>query len=366
MEHTGRVSLPVFLQPWWLQAARSAMDKPYREARVFRDGMIAGYLGYTLKKNRMGIRSWEPFDWCRVNEPVLSQSLSDCEKADVLRALFDQLPRDVSFEFVCGPTARDLPLIGRVAAEKGFEQRREIVFWQAPEHSKNVLQRVSKKYRNSIRRAAEDLEFVALSADGFVRLYDANLRAAGRRPYSDSSVARQLIVAGLKHLPSQVRIIAVKMRSAPADCPLIDAAIVCVWDDERYYYWMTTCSRFGTSEVKAHPHAVKYLLVTAIQDAGARGLIFDTDGGDTAGAAKQFKDLRFEYKAERIIFMRHKLTLRLYNRCQQRLKNIVMQFGQNPSVRQAYYRLQLNRLAGLLDVTGKRHAKLRDGPGILQ
>jgi hypothetical protein len=282
-----------------------------------------------MKVNRVGIRTWEAFDWCRVNEPILSQSLSTAEKIEVLRELLGQLPRDYSYEFVCGPTAKDLPLIEEAAAEAGFKQRRETVFWQVPELSRDVLQRINKKYRQGIKKAAEELELVDLSADAFIELYDANLRAARRRPYSDSTVAKALIIAGLSRREPQVRIFAVRKKAAPPDCRMIDAAIACVWDDERYYYWMTTCSRFsGASPHKAHTHAIKYLLATAMQDAGERGLIFDTDGGDTKGAAKQFKDLKFENTAERIVFMRHKLPLRIYNQVRPHVKELVEYVGQ--------------------------------------
>jgi len=323
-----RNALPVFLQDWWLAAARAAIARPYREARVFREGMIVGYLGCTLKRNRIGIRTWEPFDWCRVNEPVLSQSLNEADKTAVLRELLQQLPRDYSYEFVCGPTAKDLPLIKQVAAEAGFKQRRETVFWQTPELAKDVLQRISKKYRQGIKKAAEELEIFDLSPDAFIQLYDSNLKAARRRPYSDSKVAKALITAGLNRRQPQARIFAARKKSAPPGCRLIDAAIACVWDDERYYYWMTTCSRFtGASEGKAHTHAVKYLLTAAMQDAGARGLIFDTDGGDTKGAIKQFRDLKFENTAERIVFMRHKLPLRIYNQVRPHVKELVNYVG---------------------------------------
>lgn len=305
---------PVFLQEWWLEAAREALPRPYREARVVRNGEVVGYLGFTLKSNRIGIRTWEPFDWCRVNEPILSQRLNAGEKAIVLRELFRQLPRAYSFEFVCGPSAQDLTLITEIATEAGFKQRRETIFWQEPELSLNIRNRVTRKYWQSIKKAAADLAFVDLSPEAFVRLYGANLEAAGRRPYSDPNVAKQMLTAAMRRQEPQGRILAARKKSASADSTFVDAAIACVWDNERYYSWMTTCSRFGGEfQEKAHTHAVKYLLVQAILDAGERGLIFDTDSGDSEGAVKQFLYLRIENKAERLIFMRHKFSLRMYN-----------------------------------------------------
>jgi hypothetical protein len=318
----------VFLQGWWIEAARSALTTPYREARIVQNGQTLARLTYTLQKSRFGFRSWKPLDWSRVNEPLVSQLLSSTEKSVLLNQLMGQLPKNISFEFVCGPSATDLDLIRQAAHQAGFCQRTETIFWQSPDASKAVMRRVSKRYRQCVNKAREELRFVDISPDQFVRLYEANLRAAGRKPYSDGRVAKALIAAGLQLDDPQVRIFAVQKKAADPDDGFIDAAIACVWDDQRYYYWMTTCSRFsGDAEQKAHSHAVKFLVVTAMQDAGARGLIFDTDGGHTEGAAKQFLDLKFENQAERIVFMRHTLPLRLYCEIRPLLKRVAAYFG---------------------------------------
>jgi hypothetical protein len=321
--------LPVFLQDWWLSVAREALRRPYREASVVQGGITVGYLAYAIKRNRIGIRSWQPLDWCRINEPIVSPALSASEKASVLTDLIGQLPRNRSFEFVCGPFAKDLRLIDTIAQAAGFCKRLETIFWQAPEAAKTIMARVSSKYRRSINKARGELRFINLSADQFIALYDTNLKAAGRRPYSDSEVARKLIVTGLSRSNPQVRIFAVQKKTALPGASFVDAAIACVWDNERYYYWMTTCSRFsGASMVEtAHTHAVKYLVVTAIQDAGERGLIFDTDGGDTEGAAKQFLDLKFPNIAQRIVFTRHTLPLKIYNKARPLFKRAAIYFG---------------------------------------
>lgn len=321
--------LPVFLQDWWIEAARNALTTPYREARVVQDGETLGYLAYTMQKSRLGISSWKPPDWSRVNEPILSQKLSRAAKSIVLTQLMAQLPRNISFEFVCGPSAKDLDLIAQAAMAAGFTQREETIFWQSPEASNNVMQRVSKRYRQSINKAHEQLQFVDLSPHQFVRLYETNLRAAGRKPYSDGRVAEALITAGLQRADPQACILAVQKKSADPGDDFIDAAIACVWDQQRFYYWMTTCSRFSSHApaLKAHTHAVKFLVVTAMKDAGRRGLIFDSDGGHTEGAAKQFLDLKFENRAQRIVFTRHTLPLRLYRGIRPLLKRVAAHLG---------------------------------------
>jgi hypothetical protein len=321
--------LPVFLQDWWIEAARITLTTPYREARVVRDGETLGYLAYTMKKSRLGIPSWKPPDWSRVNEPIVHQKLSSAGKSAVLAQLMGQLPRNISFEFVCGPSAKDLDLITLAAIAAGFTQREETIFWQSPAASNEVMQRVSKRYRQSINKAGEQLQFVDLSPNQFVRLYEANLRAAGRKAYADGRVAEALITAGLQRADRQACILAVRKKSADPSDDFIDAAIACVWDQQRYYYWMTTCSRFSsnTPALKAHTHAVKFLVVTAIQDAGRRGLIFDSDGGHTEGAAKQFLDLKFENMARRIVFTRHTLPLRLYRGVRPLLNRVAAHLG---------------------------------------
>jgi hypothetical protein len=320
---------PVFLQDWWVAATRAALTTPFREALVVEDGYTLGYLAYAMQKSRLGNPSWKPPNWSRVNEPIIRQTLPRDERAAVIKQLIGQLPRNISFEFVCGPSAADLDLIGEAAHAAGFSQREETIFWQLPEDSKTLMQRVSKRTRQSIMKARDELTFVDFSPEQFIRLYDANLRAAGRKPYSDSHVAKALITAGLKRPDPQARIFAVRKKSADPDDDFIDAAIACVWDYQRYYYWMTTCSRFSddASQQKPHGHAIKLLVVTAIEDAGARGLIFDTDSGDTESACRQFQSLRFENRAQRIVFTRHTLPLRLYRGVRPLLKRIAAYLG---------------------------------------
>jgi hypothetical protein len=59
-----------------------------------------------------------------------------------------------------------------------------------------------------------------------------------------------------------------------------DAAIACVWDDSRLYYWMSSRRRESLSNTAEKPHgdAIKLLVTTAIAHAHSLGRIFDVDG----------------------------------------------------------------------------------------
>src|SRR5271154_1299899 len=101
--------LSVFQQSWWVGIARGAAR--YVEGQVFEDGVVVGSLPYIERKNGLGIPWGISPHWSHLGGPVVSQLLSDEEKANVLRQLIAQLSRKTSFHFVCSPHANDADLI---------------------------------------------------------------------------------------------------------------------------------------------------------------------------------------------------------------------------------------------------------------
>src|SRR5271165_2252170 len=90
--------LPVFQQDWWLGIARGKEN--YNEARVPKDGVIVGRLPYVIRRTKIGTRWGATPAWSHLGGPILSQSLSEGEKLDVLGRLIAQLPTNVSYGFV--------------------------------------------------------------------------------------------------------------------------------------------------------------------------------------------------------------------------------------------------------------------------
>ncbi len=93
--------LPVFQQSWWLDLAKA--DEDYRELVVQRDGAVLGKLAYVVVTNKFGNRLGFPPVWSHLGGPFVSRALAEVDRAEVIGQMIEQLPRDISLRFVCGP-----------------------------------------------------------------------------------------------------------------------------------------------------------------------------------------------------------------------------------------------------------------------
>jgi hypothetical protein len=311
--------LAVFQQPWWLEIARRGED--YREFQVSQDGAIVGSLGFVLATNHIGNRLGFPPIWAHLGGPVLSPALSPIEKADVLRRLLAQLPRNISFKFVCNPNGGDADLVRQAFQRDGFEHRTETTYVQRAEDP-DILSRLSKKHRGHLKRADRDLEVLQIDADPFIEFYQANLKAAGMESYASLANARDLIAKGQQSSAPQVRVLAARPRAGGS---AFDAAIACAWDDRRYYLWLLTRRRLvHSSGRRPHGDAVKLLIFRATQHAQELNLTFDVDGATTEGARNLYDDiLKFPLVESRDVFIRDTKIFRLYKQLQSKFRSPV-------------------------------------------
>jgi hypothetical protein len=218
--------------------------------------------------------------------------LSEERKAEVLHQLLAQLPRNISLHFVCRPAPKDAELIRRAFKAAGFEHLRQITYSQHP-NAGSVISRLSRKHAKHIITADRRLEIIEIDADRFIKFYYSTLKMAGKESYFPLHIAYDLIAEGCKRNPPQVRVIAARKRPertegsslvANSDGNVLDAAIACAWDKERYYLWLLARRRGDSPDGKPHPDAVKLLVVKAMEHARSLGLIFDADGVTTAGS----------------------------------------------------------------------------------
>jgi hypothetical protein len=304
--------LAVFQQPWWLDIAKRGED--YRELQVRQNGVIVGSLGFVVATNHIGNRLGFPPIWAHLGGPVLSPALSRIEKADVLRRLMAQLPRNISFKFVCNPIGGDADLVRQAFQRDGFDHRTETTYVQRAEDP-DILSRISRKHRGHLRRADRDLDVLQIGADPFIEFYGANLKAARMKSYASLTNARDLIANGQESSAPQVRVFAARPRGGG---PSFDAAIACAWDQKRYYLWMLTRRRLVASNGKRpHGDAVKLLIFRATQHAKDLNLTFDVDGATTEGAKNLYDDiLKFPLVESRDVFIRDTRLYRLYKRFQ--------------------------------------------------
>jgi hypothetical protein len=282
-----QTKLPVFQQSWWLNIARGA--ERYIEARVLRDGVVVGSLPYITKRNRLGIRWGASPSWCHFGGPVVRCDLSDAEKSEVLCQLVGQLPRGISFGFVCSPHSGDADLVRQAFLAAGFQHTVEATYSQSLSEA-DIMGRLARKHRLRIRSAAKALEITEVSAEEFIEFYRMNLAELAVSSYAPLDIAHNLIVKGQQLGIPQVRITAARRKAIGAP---LEAAIACVWDTKRYYYWMSTRRRQANTglQTKPHPDAIKVLIVDAMAHAAQMRLVFDADGFHTPGSRTLYKEI---------------------------------------------------------------------------
>ena len=217
----GQGGLAVFQQSWWLDIAKRGED--YRELRIRQEGMVAGSLGFVVATNQIGNRLGFPPIWAHLGGPVVNQALNRGEKADVFRRLVAQLPRNISFKFVCNPNANDSDLIRQAFREEGFEHLTETTYVQHS-HDPDIMSRLSSKRKGHLKRADRDLDVLQIDADKFIEFYRSNLKAAGKESYASLKTARDLIARGQENSAPQVRVFAARPKTGG---PRFDARVPC-------------------------------------------------------------------------------------------------------------------------------------------
>lgn len=259
---------PVYQQGWLTEIAARRAETI--KAVVTEGGGQLGSLTIALERNGLRMRQGYNLPWARLCGPVISEGLSEEKRAQVTRELIRQLPRNVSL-FLTLADEFDFKLF----LAEGFQPASEDNYFISPDRLPALYASFSKMTKRHIKHAQRDLIVSTTTPDAFIEIYAADLVRRRRRPYAPLAIAREILAEGLRQ--GQARIFTAKRR----DTEEIDAAVACLWDDARYYYWMTTRRLHADGQAKPHQGAVKLLLWSAIQDAAARGLTFDFDGAGT-------------------------------------------------------------------------------------
>jgi hypothetical protein len=323
-------SRPIYQQGWWLDIARGRSQ--FREAVVRKDGTIVGTLSYAQVRcvvSRLIPLSFSfggSTHWTSLCQPDLDAGLDEQEKREALQRLIRQLPRKISFKFVIGPDVKDRELIKDSFKAAGFEHTTQITYSERPDDL-DVKMRMSAKHRYNLARAKRDLEVLGanpgeptISAAAFVDFYRKNLRP-GEKSYGPLGVARALIEEGMNRNQAQVFVARRKRTCENGSNSSWDAAIVCVWDDSRLYYWMSARRRESPNDTVDKPHgdAIKLLMTTAISHARSLGRVFDADGVPIVnGSPDQGKNelykkiLKIPHKENRDVYSRPSQLYRFF------------------------------------------------------
>jgi hypothetical protein len=319
-------ALPIFSQDWWINIARGSSK--YRELKVVHQGVVVGRLSFVLSRSRLGLLRGQDPHWSHVGGPIVDERLGRAEQAEVIHSLLEQLPRWVSFNFVCNPDLSYADLVRSAFERSGFGHTTQTTYLRLPSED-NVLSARKSKHKGHIKRAAKELDCVDVGAKEFVQFYETNLKASKEKSYSPLDTMTFLIEEAVSR--GQARAIAARSnsRSQSVDhgrSSPYDAAIVYVWDNDRCYYWLSThrTASADNSNAKPHPDATKLLAVRAMEDAQAMNLTFDSDGVTSPGTENFYRNILGLSKQERRdVFDRETTLERFYQRFRQQFKAVI-------------------------------------------
>ena len=283
--------------------------------------------------------------WTSLCQPNLDAALDESEKREVLQELIRKLPRKISFKFVVGSDAKDKELIKDAFTVAGFEHTTQTTYLERIGDI-DVTMRISAKHRYNLKRANRDLEILgatsngpAISAADFINFYEQNL-CPGEKSYAPLDVARALIENGQRR--GQAQVFAARKRRKSENEPNFswDAAIACVWDDSRLYYWMSSRRRPSLDNTAERPHgdAIKLLVTAAISHAHRLGRTFDADGVPVVngvldpGKNELYKKiLKIPHEEKRDVYSRpaplYRCFIQLREKVRGPVKRIVRRFG---------------------------------------
>jgi hypothetical protein len=265
---------PVYMQKWFTEIAERS--EKARKLFLVQDGRPVSSLTLELARNCLGMKQAYNLSWARLCGPSIPEHFSNYKKAQITRELIRQLPTDVSY-FLTLANKADYELF----VAEGFQSALEENYTISHDRLATLQYSFSNLTKRHIRQAKRHLVVSTTTPEDFIDTYATNLFHRRRRPSASLAIALDILKEGLRR--DQARIFTANRRNTRK----IDAAIACLWDDENYYYWMTTRRTAMDGETRPLQGAVKLLLLSAIQDAGARGLTFDFDGvGASVGSVK--------------------------------------------------------------------------------
>jgi len=304
----------------------------YREATVRKDGLTVGRLSFNVKKVRMGFLWGENHPWSHIGGPIVSRNLTRAMQSQVLDDLLAQLPQNTSYRFASSSQLSYSDMVKTAFVKAGFTYTRQVDYVRRP-GTLDAMSELKSKHRTHIKAAARKMEIVELSAEEFVDFYQSNLEAQGRISYAPLAVVKHLITAGAER--RQISVVAARTRrrvqednTSTMNVPC-DAAIACVWDKQRYYYWMSTrrIHLCDSRHEPPQPDAIKLLVMNAMHHAQTLGLVFDVDGVTSPGSDHLYKQI-FGLKEEeaRDVFTRAGLLPRLYEKYRPAFRKVVAIF----------------------------------------
>lgn len=253
----------IFHEPWWLSAASGGT---YEEVTVSSGGLVVGRLPY-VRRRIAGQTILTMPAMTHVLGPALSPDISGSKVQRLSReisltaALIEQLPRAAHIWFrLHGGTRSTLAF-----EAAGFSNAANFTVEIQPASGDALWQNVRSKTRNIIRRAGDYYSIITLDeASHFLDFYDSNLRQRSLRNHYNQACCKKVIAACLQHDAGRIL-------AAVNPAGKLEAAVFTVWDHHTEYYFMSTRVPQSLSG------ASSLLTWTALQEAAAKGRVFDAD-----------------------------------------------------------------------------------------
>ena len=312
----------VDLQTWW-DGVLSAHPW-YRQATVIENDETLGRIQYFVRRSRLGFAWGRNPDWSIPGSLSLHPQLTSTRRTEILEALVRQLSPRISFYLVFRETAGWSPETIDAFTRNGFEYSCLPTYQWGPEDA-DVLDLMKSKARSQLKLAQKQLEVMEIGPEAFLSYYSRNLALENKRSVRPLPLAGALLDAVSAR--GTLRITAARRLPGSAD---YEAAIACTWDDDAYYYWMSSHSPNSSrlSGSKPHKDAVKVLILDAMRHARSLGLVFDTDGTGSSGGEHLFRDILKLRRADiRHIFKRTNKLAACYERCKPLLLNMAGKLG---------------------------------------
>ncbi len=261
--------LPVFCQPWWLDAVYEDWDV------ILAPSMENVQLVYPFQKEKkLTVSLVRPGLLTAYNAPFF---LSDNIDEKVIEQLLQHLPNNGFHTFTTYPNQK----INTFLKLQDFTQKELVTYRIALQQNVDVLfQNIHPKRRNAIRKAEQDLSVLveALNAPEFYKWHKHTLESKKEAyPYT-LDFFKKLSNAAIAH-NSSICITAVDAQGNRYGTNWL------VHDGQVMYNLLS-----ATNPALTHRGAISILLWTAIQKAKDLGLsFFDFEGSMDAGIAHFFK-----------------------------------------------------------------------------
>jgi GNAT acetyltransferase-like protein len=278
---------PTTVDPYgWWKGILSASSS-YHLAEVVENGQTLGRIPYFVRRSRLGFKWGRNPDWSIPEALYTDPGLTPQQRAIVIEDLVKRLPRHLSLYLVFREDEAWSQKTIDTFARNGFEHSCVPTYQWRPSDD-DVLGLMKSKARSQLRSAQKQLDVVEITPSDFVNYYGSNLVLKKERSPRPLSLAKDLLEAALHR--GTVRITAAR---GSRGATTYDAAIACTWDNECYYYWMSSY-RPNLSRItdgRAHKDAVKVLILDAMRHAKSLGLVFDTDGIGSGGSDHLYREI---------------------------------------------------------------------------